>query len=131
LVRRIQNGPQGADGTLQHAGESHVELELVLLQPLTCLLGLAKTLFGEIHISPSSKSVHGWLVPDALAMANQNNFVLRLCHSALEKVVSNSVQCTIESSLRNVMRKSGSQNLVNRAGRLGTNLLTCAIQAKD
>ena len=72
LVHVVQNAPQGAHGTLEHRGVSHIELKAGFLQQLACGAGFLAALFGQIHVFPAGEAV--FLVPYALAVADQYQF---------------------------------------------------------
>jgi hypothetical protein len=72
LIHVIEDGPQGADGALEHGGVSHIELKACFLQQFAGLAGFLAALISEIHVFPAGETV--FLVPNALAMADQYQF---------------------------------------------------------
>ncbi len=72
LVHAVEDGPEGADGALEHRGVGHIEFEAGFLQQLAGLAGFLAALIGEVHVLPAGEAV--FLVPDALAVADQYQF---------------------------------------------------------
>ena len=79
-VHLLSDVAEGLDGTCQIRGEGDIELEALLLEHDTGLVGLLDSLGGKVNIMPASESV--LKIPGGLSVADKDDFVSTLCNSA-------------------------------------------------
>ena len=72
-VHFVEREPQGADGTLEHRGETHVEVPALGLEQLSGREGLLHAHWGQVHIRPAGETV--FQIPGGFAVADQNKLV--------------------------------------------------------